>query len=86
MKEVHIKMNEKPQWKKVIRVDLTLEELQIIHDCVSNTAFADIHYKHNDEYNNDYLQEWNEIFVPFMLSSVYDDLEEILDNNNGIID
>lgn len=85
MKEVHIKMNEKPQWKKVIRVDLTLEELQIIHDCVGNTAFDDIYHKHDNEYN-DYHQEWNKIFVPFMLHQVYDDLEQILNDNNGIVD
>lgn len=85
MKEVHIKMNEKPQWKKVIRIDLTLEELQIIYDCVGDIAFEDIHYKHNNEYN-DYHQEWNKIFVPFMLNSVYEDLEQILNDNNGIVD
>ena len=49
MREVHIKMNENPQWYKTIRVDLTLTELQMIYDCVGNTPFCDIHYKHDDE-------------------------------------
>ena len=85
MKEVHIKMNEKPQWKKVIRIDLTLEELQIIYDCVGKISFRDIQYEHNNEYN-DYHQEWNKIFIPAMLDNVYDDLEQILNDNNGIVD
>ena len=85
MREVHIKMNENPQWKKVIRIDLTLEELQIIYDCVGNIAFEDINYKNNNEYN-DYHQEWNKIFIPAMLDNVYDGLEQILNDNNGIVD
>ena len=79
MREVHIKMNEKPQWYKTIRVDLTLTELQMIYDCVGNTPFYDIHYKHDDE-------KWNNMLLPIMLDKLYDDLGKILDDNNGIID
>lgn len=79
MREVHIKMNENPQWNKTIRVDLTLTELQIIYDCVGSTPFCDIHYKHDDE-------KWNNILLPIMLDKLYDDLGKILGDNNGIID
>lgn len=79
MREVHIKMNENPQWYKTIRVDLTLTELQMIYDCVGNTPFCDIHYKHDDE-------KWNNMLLPIMLDKLYDDLGKILDDNNGIID
>ena len=74
--------NVTPNWGETIRLEMDLEDLQIIYDCVGAVPLK---YWKNKHKNTIFKNEIN-IYCPNMITELYEEIEYIIDKHNGVTD
>lgn len=72
-------MNTEPNWNETINVSLTLKDLQYIYDCIGGVPTTYLKEKHN---STEFFNKINNADI----STLYEELDYILDRHNGITD
>lgn len=74
--------NNETNWKEKIQIELSLEDLQIIYDCVGAIPSKYIPLKH---LNTKFGSNISKIY-PRILNELYEALDTIISEHNGITD
>ena len=69
----------KPNWDEKITLELSLEDLQVLYDCVGSIPWRYIKLRHERTSFKNRADKVEKL-------ELYDSLEEILKNHNGLID
>lgn len=73
--------NNETKWNEKIQIELSLEDLQVVYDCIGAVPPRFINIKHN----NTSFNRSNE-YHKLLLHGLYEDLHTIISEHNGVTD